>query len=95
MTDTFAAMPVLLSKGGSISKGEIRIFRPKSTIQNRFLCSVEFEGAEKYNKNVYADDAITSLDFALTYLNGVRNNSIDPEFFWENGDSMLIRDIDP
>jgi len=93
MTDTFAAMRVILSKGGSISEGEIRISPPKSTIGNKFLCSVEFKGAEKYNKDVYADDAITSLDFALTYLNGIRNNSTDPEFFWDNGDTMLIKDI--
>ena len=91
MAEVFASCSVLFGDEFQSNPGTISVHAPKPTPDGGFICHVEFAGVEKYSRDIEGRDGIHALDCALVYLNGIRNNSTDPEFFWLSGDSMLVR----
>lgn len=86
----FAKCPVLIGTIDNKCEGEIVLYAPQYKDGSRYVCKVQFKGAEKYNREIGGLDQLHTLECALTYLNGIRNNSKDPEFFWTNGDTMFV-----
>lgn len=91
MARAVASCSVIFGNESQKSTGTISVYAPQPTGDGSFTCRVEFIGVEKYSKDIHGIDGIHALDCAIVYLNGIRNNSTDPEFFWMNGDTMLIR----
>jgi hypothetical protein len=90
MTEYFARRSILVGDQGEKRSGEITLSRPSECEVGKFFCFVNFYGAERFNRAIYSSDEISVLENAIVFVNSICNNSRDPEFFWENGDSMLI-----
>ncbi|MEP5937946.1 MAG: hypothetical protein ABJ239_06430 [Erythrobacter sp.] len=90
MTKICAAMPVLIEVEGSRSRQEINITTPVLVQDIGYVCRIEFGGANRYDSEFSASDAISALNLAIVYMNGIVENSKDPEFFWTNGDTMFV-----
>ncbi|MFL0357580.1 DUF6968 family protein [Erythrobacter sp. GH1-10] len=93
MVDVFAKLDFLFGTHSIRDKGEIRIYSPRANEDGTFYCEVEFDGVEKFNRSITGDDEIHALECAVVYVNGIRNNSKNPEFFWSNGDSMFVEQV--
>ena len=90
MHKVFASCPVLYGYEHQKMKSEILVFQPHMNSEGEFICRVEFRDIEKYSKDIFGEDEIHALDCAITFLNGVRNNSKDPEFFFMDGSTMFV-----
>jgi hypothetical protein len=95
MNEVFAARRVIARYPRKDISGSIYISRPIVNDNNKFFCSVEFDMHPKYSDIVFGTDEIHALECAISYTNSICQNSTEPEFFWTNGDTMLVRDVHP
>jgi len=90
MTKICAVMPVLIEAEGSRSRQEIKITTPEPVQDTGYVCRIEFSGASRYDSEFNASDAISALNLVIVFMNGIVENSKEPEFFWPNGDTMFV-----
>ncbi len=79
MVKAIASCSVMFGDETQKRSGSISVHAPQATEDGHFTCRVEFRGVEKYSKDIHGIHGIHALDCALVYLNGIRNNSTDPE----------------
>lgn len=90
MTELFLRRETLTRRGNSRAKGEILISRPQLTEKGEYVCIVQFKPDSKYDDSVRGFDELHAVECAVAYVKSICQNSKDPEFFWQNGDSMYV-----
>jgi hypothetical protein len=98
MKSKFLTRQAFVKFDGKLHKISIAIGRPFASNSTRgfcnFSCDVSFQNVEKYNTNIKGIDEMHSIECAIAYINSICRNSVEPEFFHKDGESMLFNEIE-
>jgi hypothetical protein len=91
MNNIFVSRTIFIREVNELNPVNIKVYAPIANGVHRFVCKVDFEGMPNYCTNSNGIDSMHSVECALAYIKGVYQSSLEPEFFDENGDSLLIK----
>ncbi|MBT2135786.1 hypothetical protein KK137_15715 [Croceibacterium sp. LX-88] len=73
---------------GVLFETQIVIEKPFKIDDNKYSCKITFSNVPKYNASSKGIDEFNAMECALDYVGAICENSDDPEFFMNEGESM-------
>lgn len=83
MNQKIASRRIYTKQDDCFVETDVFIGKPFQYGSEMFKCEIEFTTLERYNLIVTGIDEINAIECAISYLNKLMAESINPKFYWE------------